>query len=346
MEKAVNHQCGMIVVVDTSFLIAYRQAQHWTREPLKVINNSDSETIILPGVQREYNKFVHEATGNRSRAGYEQIAELLDVDCVYPYEDRLGYTLADKLGKKHDHPGDNGDSLSPVDESLVNAVKRISLKGKAMAVMSADGLILEELDEYRDTHNLEIRLFSPQNVPVKQQGIDILVSTGALVAMSQIPQDTRFKKYFAIAQNLNIGGDANYDIAFGVYVNDNNALFNPRIGGVYYKKLVFGLRDDLKYNDVSSGGCFIYAPNIYRIALVRTMNTPKPAELQLALKRQRQEANGTGKMTKRDEAILSSLTVREQDFAVIDENDIKRHNVLTFGTLQAMNKMLAKQSHP
>ena len=76
------------------------------------------------------------------------------------------------------------------------------------------------------------------------------------------------------------------------------------------------------------------------------MNTPKPAELQLALKRRRQEENGTGKMTKKDEAILRSLTVREQDFAVIDENDIKRHNVLTFGTLQAMSKMLAKQSHP
>lgn len=331
--------------MDTSFLIANSQGYYWTLEPLNLLKQPDSRVVIPRGVEHEYRKLMSDSTRVQIPGGtFKDIFELLDIREFGIYVGNLREALAEKLAQEVEYLQHKHKPLSLTDKTLVQAAYDFAREGEAVAVVSSDKGILDKVESLNYKDKLWIDRYSPWKSPSRQNGLAVLVSDESFQQIEAMPPSDANKKYLVVAKNLHIGGGVNYDIAFAVYVNNNNALIFPRIGDVYFIRLLEiplpKNRNNL--NLLAMDMIAWYFRDTHNIRLTKNPNHLTPLELG-SIQARRKARRETQRDLDRVDSASSQLEVAT--WARISKDDIKRHDSLTVGKLDSIVRMLDKQIH-
>jgi len=233
------------VILDTSYLIAYKAGQFWTLSLFERMRHSRLNVVISRGVMQEY------AYGGDAEIGAEQIRGLLGFMDNWSYASSLSQLFEGQMREVVRDTKHGRKTLSETDISIAAKAIQMAREGKDVVLATSDSLLEEQVDSYRTTENLNIEICSPSNVPVKHESIDYLVSGSVF---GKLKQDSTarnsFPTYLAIGLNHHIGGRVHYNLAFDVYSNRTEALSNPRFDDVKYVRVVYIPKSEFKtFND-------------------------------------------------------------------------------------------------
>jgi len=333
-----------VVILDTSFLIAYAQGHHWTIAPFNLLAIQDSMVIIPQGVENEYARIMSNGKPKLQQASNEanDVFELIRGQRCYTYLDGLREVFAQKLDRDIAYLNHRHSPLSIVDKTIVQAAYDMSLEGMSVSVASADRGIIDQTENVNLEHNISIDRHSPWRPPTQHEGLEFLVTDSVFKQLKFLPQDDLHPRYLAVAKNFHIGNGVKYDVAFAVYVNMNSSIILPKLNGAYFIRIwPASVVNAVEQPSLLTFGIVAaYPADVSSIALVKNMKPLTRHEAwQIISKRTAR------KLTPQDLARLkaASSNFQEIDWARISEEDIGRHDRVTEGKLDELTDRLDEQ---
>ena len=340
MTKPREGQRQHVIVLDTSFLIAYRQQQFWTLEAFCDLKRPETNIVIPQGVGGEYNRLMNCSSGYiDEKTAYGPIAELLGIDNLESYRGNLRAALSSKLDQCVDAWGNKHGTLSRTDKTVIQAVTAYAQHGDSVSLASSDWAIVAEVEKFELEDKLEVTKFSPWRQPRASEPLDLLVSGGVYNALSRIDSLEKSKRtYIAVMPNQHIGGGLRFDIAFEIYIQQIYGYQMPSIADGYYLRIFNNPMENpgLVWQEmVSSKRFFIRDPGLY--AQIAFLINKNPISLQELRRRYAPQRN---RYSRFKDPIPVKPDVEAGNLARIEEDDLGRHDKLTVGRLNEMRYKL------
>jgi hypothetical protein len=336
------------IVLDTSFLIDKEKDRLWTAAPYHQLKDPNTQIEIPAGVKKEFDYGLQNGKSQYQSGSHvhQVITDLLGGKEFLVYTNSLQGTLADRLNQVVTYRGVKHSALTVVDKTVVQATLDLAREERKVAVASGDRGIIAQISNIEREENLDITTYSPFGRPVQHDNIECLVSDKVIAELrANIESKEKFPAYLAISNNMHIGAQAFYSIAFGVYVNRTNSLRMPDIDNgnfvrIFYlpneenttikSKLQIGIRM------MSSDMFGIYTNDVPYILLRKTKNKLKPHESLRVM-----NVYGTGKkLPKQYKQRLQSVEIENLSWLRIGEEEIK-NDKLTEGKLDQMRRVIA-----
>jgi len=329
-----------VIVLDTSFLIAYRQQQFWTLEAFCDLKRPETNIVVPRGVEGEFSRLMNGSSGSiDEKAAYEPIVKLLGINSFVSYRDNLRAAVSSKLDQCVDAWGNNHGTLSTTDKTIIQAVTSYTQHGDSVSLASSDWAIVAEVEKFELENKLEVTKFSPWRLPKANEPLDLLVSGEVYNNLNRMGSLEKSKRgYVAVMPNQHIGGGLRLDIAFGVYVPRNYGFAMPPIDDGYYVKIFNNPIENLgqSFQDIISLKRFFVQDSALSTQVILLKN-PNPVPL---YETRRKYAKQRNRYSKFKEPRDLEVKIQEGNWARIEDDDIARHDKLTVGKLNEMRRRL------
>jgi len=341
MVNEAQEQKAHYIILDTSFLISYRQNQFWTGDAFHDIKSPGTNVVIPRGVEAEYDRIMGiSASHNDSGGIYKSIANLLSIERLFAYKDNLRETLSSKLDQCVDAWGRPHGTLSKTDKTIVQAVTDYLKHGDSVAVASSDWAIVAEVESIEFENNAEIPSFSPWRKPRVNGPLDLLVSGNVYTNLPKLEEldSSSARAYLAVMPDQHIGGGVRFDIAFDLYISRTYGVALPKIGSGHYLRFfdrplqnvglvsteMMGLKQFAAYDPTQQSPLIV-------------IRNPNP----LPIHERKRICARPGKTYGRvKESAVPKIELQESGWARIEDDDIGRHDKVTVGRLQEMRRKL------
>lgn len=336
-------------VLDTSFLVDCNLTRYWTLEPFKAIQMPNSAVVIPHGVGNEYHSLMNGfEPGDKYEEGSREAMNLLNLKVAFDYRRPLRNTLAEKLDQEVGHGAQNHSALSRTDKTIVQATLDIANKGDSVAVVSADWAIVYEIGKLRDETDVDISIYSPWRSPVKQEGIDFLISGLIFEGLPEIKPNGSKTPYLAVARGMDIGREISYDIAFAIY-HKRFVSNMPKIGGIDFVRMFECPGDEYNQSTIVDMVAMfernlfaVYHPDYpHSILVVRQGNkslTPAQRYKLLGISRGKKL---TASEVERFKSTFNTDNLKLAKWARVEDDDVKRHQKVTLGKFDELREKLA-----